>query len=308
MHSSGSLARTIGSSGGVRPAASAHNDPDPRRRLEAALQLLSVYEEQSPAVDDRDLDRLRAATTNVNLQSSLGRGQPPDGGKGGGGKGEQRLRELQKRIFVSDTIMKKLHNKNKALQREVNALREQIAAGGAVPVSASGDSAAELEQYRKDLKRRDERIRELQLYTSELESRFREASRGKFVGTTASTGAAPLSIGGTGDSAEADGRLRHLQADLEAAQRKLQGLEQHYQDLLSVKVDSVVNSNASTSQINKEVKLFFVALRKKLHDEYTAREAERAAANEQIYLLEKELMNKQVNNKLLESQVKQGPG
>uniref|UniRef100_A0A7S1J4I5 Uncharacterized protein n=1 Tax=Eutreptiella gymnastica TaxID=73025 RepID=A0A7S1J4I5_9EUGL len=291
--------------GSLRPPSSStwgnkDGDANPKKQLEAALQLLSVYEEKNPAVDDKDLDRMRAASGTFRSTMDPSKPKryafPGDDAPGSKtqGRNSDKMRELQKRIFVSDTIMKKLHNKNKGLQREVSALREQIAAGGAIPVSASGDSAAELEQYRKDLKQRDQRIQEMQLYVTELEARFRKMQA---AGPQASSA---VSMG----SSEMDAKAQQIRGELEATQKQMQGLQQHYQDLLNVKVDSVLNSGASTSKINKEVKQFFVALRKKLHDEYTTREAERVIANEQLYLLEKELMNRQVNNKMLQSQMR----
>jgi len=116
--------------------------PDSQKRLADALQLLSLYADHNPAVDTRDTDRLRAATA-APLSATLP--APASGGgahpsiPGGNGKGDSRLRELQRRIVVSDAIMKRLHAKNKALQGEVAALREELAAqGGAAhgPVGA----------------------------------------------------------------------------------------------------------------------------------------------------------------------------
>eukprot|EP00906_Rhabdomonas_costata_P003475 RCo005304 len=125
-----------------------------RQQLEAALQLLHEYGEKNLAFDDKDTDRERALSVSSSVSGSTsggasgaaaavaaakkraagvsGRGVGAGGSQGG--VLDKKLKEMQRRVFVSETIMKKLHSKNKALQREIQALRDQITAAGGVPV------------------------------------------------------------------------------------------------------------------------------------------------------------------------------
>ena len=88
--------------------------------LQAALQLLSVYEENNPAVDDKDVERMRAVTTGGSLtlrtlsENTAGKSSkrnpfpgesPHDTTKGrGSGRGDKKLKELQRRIYVSGVL------------------------------------------------------------------------------------------------------------------------------------------------------------------------------------------------------------
>lgn len=278
-----------------------------RQQLEAALQLLHQYSERNPALDDKDLDRVRALSVTSMAATATSSSGGVIGKKRAGGASstsatmaktavDKKLKELQRRVFVSETIMKKLHNKNKALQREITALKDQVpaAAAGAAPAAAGGSSIGGSGNT-EELKLRDRKLRELQLYVSELEIRLKQSHSSAEGGPSACAGSGPV-----GDSEAA---LRRAQEELQISSKNLKSLQQQYSDLLAVKVDSVVNAGASTSKINKEVKQFFVILRKKLHEEMTLREAERIATNEQLYQLEKELMSRQVSNKLLQSQI-----
>ena len=167
-------------------------------------------------------------------------------------------REFQRKLQVSEAVMKKLHRKNQKLVKENERLRCTVPTGGDVTTSSNENNSEAAAKIHK------------------LENRIRQLTE------TTST---PVS--NTTDSHR-------------ALQQKFESLQHQYDSLLQSRVDSISNTS-STAKINREVKTFFVALRKKIHSDLFEHEVERIVWNEKMADLEEQTCAKYVDRMLEEA-------
>jgi hypothetical protein len=187
----------------------------------------------------------------------------------------KREKELERRLQVSDAVMKKLHKRNQALAAELSELKMKFGVpttepSPVLPVILS-PKASPLSSHNRNKDDESPEVMMLRQQVSQLEDKLRRSLAQPAPQATRNSepvsSIAPTS-GGANVSAST-----------------YQRLQQQYNDLMEARMDSIVG-NGSTAKINQEVKKFFVVLRKRLHDEMAEREVERQLYNERILALE----------------------
>eukprot|EP01061_Rhynchopus_euleeides_P031928 TRINITY_DN52919_c0_g1_i1.p1 TRINITY_DN52919_c0_g1~~TRINITY_DN52919_c0_g1_i1.p1 ORF type:complete len:373 (+),score=94.34 TRINITY_DN52919_c0_g1_i1:97-1119(+) len=190
-------------------------------------------------------------------------GRMPHGGHLPGAVQTRGEKEAQKKLQVAESVMRKLHKKNQKLAKEAADLRAELdrrgQAGGG---SAVGTAAGTPGSSNADVDAMRGRIKTLE---EQLRNQSRRADPGDAV-----RGA----ISG----------------------QPSQSLADQYQELLDSNIASVTDIT-STSKINKEVKAFFVALRKKIHADMLSHELDRIVWNEKMADLEEQMCERYVQQR-----------
>eukprot|EP01060_Flectonema_neradi_P007023 TRINITY_DN14852_c0_g1_i2.p1 TRINITY_DN14852_c0_g1~~TRINITY_DN14852_c0_g1_i2.p1 ORF type:complete len:173 (+),score=44.57 TRINITY_DN14852_c0_g1_i2:268-786(+) len=161
-------------------------------------------------------------------------------------------REYQRKLQVSEAVMKKLHRKNQKLTKENDRLRS---AAPSVNVKSDHETDSQI---------------------SRLENRIRQLESTPTLSSSSPT-----------------------DASLRTIQQKFESLQNQYDNLLQCRVESITN-NSSTAKINREVKAFFVALRKKIHNDLFQHEVERMVWNEKMSDLEEQVCSNYVEKSMAE--------
>ena len=155
-------------------------------------------------------------------------------------------RDAQRKLAVAESVMKKLHKKNQRLSQEVASLKTELGRGGGdeeAPQHKGGGAAhATAAADPEELRSLRQRVRELE--------------------------AAGQRGGGGGQAVPQQQQQPQRSAEL----------QEQYKQLLDSSIASVTDLT-STSKINKEVKAFFVLLRKKIHSDMVAHEVDRFVWN-----------------------------
>ncbi|KAJ9442774.1 hypothetical protein DIPPA_53702 [Diplonema papillatum] len=242
------------------------------QQIQASLKTFEELQSQKPHIlsSSAKLSSSRSPQVTppqIGLRSaSTGRLQGPPGVSAANALREQSRREKEnlRKLQIAESVMKKLHKKNQKLAKEVTNLRGELAGGSVVNREAdiTDDSAG------KRLQQKDSLI-------EILESKLKAAER-----SLSSSTHGPLSTS-------------RSQPSVSAFEDRFERLQQQYSDLLTCRVDNITNG-ASTAKINKDVKAFFVALRKKIHADMLTHEVERIVWNEQMANIEEELCERSV--------------
>lgn len=230
----------------------------PRRRIQEALQMFSEIQ-NTPITDLEDVERIRASSSSAPSRKNVLRTDTETSKSSS--RSLDQLAQLKHKVDVSDVLMKKLHRRNQELCDELAQLR----AGGHNSVALSSE-VAQVQALRKDIAEKDALIRQLKNSLSERQS-------------------APHN-----SSTNSPSKVAALDA---ALSRRLKTLERQYEDLLGVKIDCV-REGESTGKINKEVKAFFVTMKRKVYEDAASRELERNLVNEYLFELEQKLCGESV--------------
>lgn len=228
--------------------------PSANRRVQEALQLFSELQSVSIA-DVNDGDRLRTSSA----PSNTARASPAAASKSVPAKkassSSSHVEELRHKVSVADAIMKRLHKKNQELIAQLEVR------------GASGPGTDVVPQLRREIAARDREIQQ-------LKSTVRSGGRGLQAETS--------------DPISSSARVLQQLHDVE--RRKL---NQQYNALTESKLELIAQGE-STGKVNKEVKMFFQALKQKLLDDAIYYDASRAAMNECLFDAEYKLASSSV--------------
>eukprot|EP01062_Namystynia_karyoxenos_P069930 TRINITY_DN65349_c0_g1_i1.p1 TRINITY_DN65349_c0_g1~~TRINITY_DN65349_c0_g1_i1.p1 ORF type:complete len:422 (+),score=92.33 TRINITY_DN65349_c0_g1_i1:94-1359(+) len=279
-------------------------------RIQDSLKMFEELQAQRATLLSQDSGRIAAAVTREPSQggtpaltavrsASLGRtpregsvSRAPSGRRPRSPQSSQREREQrrdkeaqQRKLNVAEQVMKKLHKKNQRLTRENEALREEnsrLKAAAGIPEEAApaggrtdsddadadgadlGNDSEEVRRLRGLLVERERHSANLARRVDSLEDQLRR------------------------QRAPDAGRPRDLEGEAASLSAQLAALQSQYKELLDCKLDAVAGSQ-STAKVNKEVKQFFVALRRKVHEDMLEREVARQVWNQKMFDLEEEL-------------------
>jgi hypothetical protein len=217
-------------------------------------------------------------------------GAPPAAGKssGGGATTDADTSQLKKRLELAETVIKKLHDKNRALQAEVNSLKTtQMPNAGAGPAASRPPTGAAAEAPRPttaDQASLQLRVREQEATIAALRAQLQQVQ---------ATAAAAAAVGAAPTSSPAGGAATSVSdataaAELRLVREQLVQSRKQYDALATVNLDCVREGEA-TGKVNKEVKAFFVTTRQKMLEDSAAQEAERALLHGRIAELEVQL-------------------
>jgi len=263
----------------------------PRRKIEEALKLFSQLQNTS-ITDTHDEERFRMVSAPANLEGTLGPGKSsgpkkphaPSGSKSVASlttSSNKKEKELERKLQVSDAVMKKLHKRNQTLAAELSEIRARFGVPEPTEEKAISKSTTSLPpmSVKNEQRSAEESVEVMVLrqQLAQMETQLKRHQQSQ-VQTTAW---------------EAPRETRNLQNDSEKEDTAAayQRLQQQYAELLSARMDNVTG-NGSTAKINQEVKKFFIVLRKRLHDEMAEREIERQLYNERILALEQKLQKR----------------
>lgn len=255
-----------------------------RRRIQEALQVFSDLQSANVS-DSMDLDRIRASTASAPsgaarptprgttaASSAAGSAVSGKAAAGGGAKSTamsaESVAQLKHKVDVADAIMKKLHKKNQELAAEIDRLKTGIEGGTAMRRPGSAPSQEVIAALRNDVALKDRELTELKHRLKQQEHRAAEESH---AGVTAA-----------GPSSTA------RQKEPSAAAAELQLLRQRYDELLDAKLEYIAQGEA-TGKINREVKLFFGAVKHRLAHEVQMRTLDQQLASEKLLELEERL-------------------
>lgn len=222
---------------------SAPRPPSANRRVQEALQLFSELQSVSIA-DINDGDRLRTSSAPSNIVRPAAPVAPSKPVAGKKLPSQSHVEELKHKVNVADAIMKRLHKKNQELIAQLESRGDQSAV-------VSGDSSHVVAQLRKDIVTRDKEIQQ-------LKSTLR-------------------SSGQRDDPIPSSSRVLQQLHDAERSK-----LNKQYNSLAESKLEYIAQGE-STGKVNKEVKLFFQAMKQKLLDDAIYYDASRAALNESLF-------------------------
>jgi predicted RNase H-like nuclease (RuvC/YqgF family) len=218
--------------------------PSANKRVQEALQLFSELQSVSIA-DIHDGDRLRTSSAPSNAARPAAPVAPPKPSGGKKAPSQSHVEELKHKVNVADAIMKRLHKKNQELIAQLESRGDHSA------TAQFGDSTSVVAQLRKDIANRD---REIQQLKSSLRTN-----------------------GQRDDAIPSSSRVLQQLHDIERGK-----LNKQYNSLAESKLEYIAQGE-STGKVNKEVKLFFQAMKQKLLDDAIYYDASRAALNESLF-------------------------
>eukprot|EP00758_Cryptobia_borreli_P008544 Tbor_TRINITY_DN5397_c2_g2::TRINITY_DN5397_c2_g2_i4::g.4429::m.4429 len=285
-------------------------------KIEEALSLFSQLQ-AIPFTDVDDDNRIHTAhqiipkkPSNTNLMKGSGTG----GGKGMAilhSKLEKLQAEnttLQKKITLSDAIIKKQHMKNKELESRVNKLSAQLALCGKTPVendnnNNNNDGADKVptmttnlphSQLQEMITKRDAEIITLRKQlTSAVQAQ--ESNTLPFgVPLTQSHSIMGLPSQTSCNSNYSSIAVKGVSTPY-YLNSCIEKLEKDYQALLDIKLE-YISEGELTGKVNKEVKKFFTHLKDKLISNERDWEIERVLWQEQVFELEQQLSAMWCNN------------
>eukprot|EP01059_Diplonema_ambulator_P024087 TRINITY_DN39870_c0_g1_i1.p1 TRINITY_DN39870_c0_g1~~TRINITY_DN39870_c0_g1_i1.p1 ORF type:complete len:324 (+),score=60.86 TRINITY_DN39870_c0_g1_i1:30-974(+) len=174
-------------------------------------------------------------------------------------RGQTRVeKESERKLQIAESVMKKLHKRNQKLTRELADLKEDYDSQQITSASRYNNQQPAAAQ--------DTKIPSLEAKIRLLENQLKNAQH--------TTHAKPAAS--------------HTATMLKRMEDKHAQLQSLYNELLDNKIDAVTNHTA-TVKINKEVKSFFIALRKKVHSDLLEHEVERQVWNAGMSELEDQL-------------------
>eukprot|EP00760_Papus_ankaliazontas_P004385 PhM_4_TR11853/c0_g1_i1/m.65892 len=308
---------------------------NPRRKIEEALKMFD--ELQNTQISDcRDTERFRMVSTSApagnapddtigaggKMASTIGRvggARPPPKGSSSVRRGNstssssqghapttslaaalRREKELERKLQVSEAVMKKLHKRNQALATEVAELKQnsQQSQGNNNNNTSSRPTTTTLPPLQQQQQQQQPMssttsssssspaltadnaavVVSLQSKIATLEATIQQLKKSNLQQQQAAAAATTTTTLPAGEADKGSGTITY----------QLERLRAQYNELLEARLDAVA-ANESTAKINAEVKKFFVVLRKKLHEEMVDREVEKQMYNEKILALEERL-------------------
>jgi len=232
-------------------------------RIQDSLKMFEQLQSQRATLLSQDSNRIAVAVAPQPLpptlrSSSVGR---PGGRSGNAGK-DKKGESQEKKLMVAEQMMKKLHKKNQKLQRENTELREEL--DQLRKEEGVADASSELKRVRVLLLDREKEIAASKRRADALEAQLKKDP--------------PAQAAGGGSGSEEVCSLRV----------QLRTLQTQYNELLDCRLDAV-SGGGSTAKVNKEVKQFFVALRRKVHEDMLELEVQRQTGNRHMCDLEDQL-------------------
>lgn len=233
-----------------------------RRRIQEALQAFSDLQ-QVRIADAQDLDRVRASTSSAPTSKETPRGPTAAQSTKSLSKSQQEsVAHLRHKVEVSEAILKKLHKKNQELTAEIDRLKSDPEPQ---PERRPGSAPSQqvIAALRHDVSQKEREIQE-------LKARLLQQQPSAGLG---SPRAAP---------AASDGK----------AAAELQLMRQRYDELLGSKLEFIAQGE-STGKINREVKLFFSAMKHRLAQEIQLRLVDAQLASERMLEMEEKLCTRE---------------
>ncbi|KAG2445968.1 hypothetical protein HXX76_000571 [Chlamydomonas incerta] len=236
---------------------------------------------------------------------------------------QRKIAELEQKMTMSRSIMKKLYHKNVELEKELAVARANQHGVDLVPpptagpgsgssrpgtsirpsTTASAYGAGDAGPMAQALQERDLTIRQMQ---QALEAARRRCSllelqlAGGPAGGGAGPGAGLGAAGGKGVSADS---LRDLLAQSALHQQKYKQIREDYNRLLNKRASTVAGGSRSTTATAVAARTLVDDLQKRLAAEVQEREAEAALYSARLYESEKALSDWYVEKRLLEEHI-----
>jgi hypothetical protein len=206
-----------------------------------------------------------------------------------GGATDADTSQLKKRLELAETVIKKLHDKNRALQAEVNSLKKSQMSDAGAGVAASrpptGAAAEAPRPTTADQASLQLRVREQEAAIAALRAQLQQVQATAAAAGAAAAAAPTSSPAGGAATSVSDTTAA---AELRLVREQLAQSRKQYDALATVNLDCVREGEA-TGKVNKEVKAFFVTTRQKMLEDSAAQEAERALLHGRIAELEVQL-------------------